>query len=692
MCSSGGTLRIPLSAAGQDGSDEQGTEGAWWHLPTHAQDALARRGLLVPTDEPFRRHPSYQGSSAPPGPIRVFGDDRLSAAITSYLHDTGIDTVPGSCSGSGAQASVLSLAAPEDELRTATETAIEDRAPIVVHAHTPATLFLAVLRPPDTACPLCLVERVRALWPGRDIADAPLEILLGLCSDAGWPSSKAAIGLITHHTVRALGGTDTEPANPDRSPVAELLELDLDTLDRRQHPVLHLPSCPACAPHVDRTPQPLDLHAPNPALGDCWERMRNAVDPLTGIVSGVDDRQPVDAGVALAWTTHGTDTTRFSAARASTTGGAAKHDPLQARVCALGEALERYAGGVYPPSGFVRASLTELGEEAVDPRELPLGSPAEYRSATSLAPYRPDLVIDWVAGTEPDTGRRRYVPACAVHVPYHAPHRSERLMNPISTGLAAGSTPAQALRAGLLEVVERDAFALYWYNRLPVPTLDLETLPDSPARTVLDRMRLRGIDVLAKNITTDLDIPTVVLSGRLETPDHCLVLHASRSELDFGEAVQGASEELELGFLQIFSLLENRSAPEDGQELRHMWDFYLYYCRRDRTRLLDWMREGPVQNIPPPEHDPRKSDVDQILARLSARGYRAITIDITPVDSAECGVSVLRSIVPGLQPVTFSQRFRHLGGPRLYQAPVHMGLRSSPLAEDELNPNPLPMA
>jgi len=65
-------------------------------------------------------------------------------------------------------------------------------------------------------------------------------------------------------------------------------------------------------------------------------------------------------------------------------------------------------------------------------------------------------------------------------------------------------------------------------------------------------------------------------------------------------------------------------------------------------------------------------------------------VDITPVDVAECGISIIRSIVPGLQPVTFGRDFRHLGGSRLYQAPVWMGLRNQPLQEDQLNPHPMP--
>ena len=716
VCSSSGALRVPVAAretapeAAERGAAERGTAGpevpragataevAWWELPESTLAGLAERGLMVPADQPLRRHLSYEPPRAQAGAVRVLGDDQLSISIASSLRNNGVATTCDAAARDGtardatgrdgtdgrpAQAWVLPLVAPEDDLRAVTERALGNRAPIVVFACTPRKLHTAVLRPPSTACPLCVVRRIRANWPGQDIADAPLELLLGTCSEPGWPSHDAMIGLVAHTVLRAVGA-----GTGDGGDAAELVELDLDSWASTRHPALHLPGCPACAREV-RTPPQQDGTAP--ALAASWQRMQRAIDPLTGIFASVQDRRPEGSETTLANTVGGTETGWFSAVSAWTVSGSAKHDPLEARVCALGEGLERYAAGIYDPDDFVRGSLSELGAAAVDPRELPLGSPAEYRSFRRFAPYHPELVIDWVVGVDLSTGQPRYVPAGTVYVPYKAPNRRERLLNSVSTGLAAGSTRDQALRGGLLEVVERDAFAIYWYNRLRAPSLDLDGLPPGAVRTVVERMRLRGIEVIAKDITTDLGIPTILLQGRLTTPERPIVLHSSRSALDTGEALLGACEELELGFCQIDGLLRTRAVPEDGVTLGHMWDFYLYYCRADRAELLDWTREGPLQQVPPSRR-PSESDVDEIVARLAAAGHRPVAVDITPIDVAECGVSVVRSIVPGLQPVVFSQKFRHLGGRRVFEAPVRMGLREHPLGEQELNPLPLPMA
>ncbi|NUT52875.1 MAG: TOMM precursor leader peptide-binding protein, partial [Saccharothrix sp.] len=542
----------------------------------------------------------------------------------------------------------------------------------------------ALLRPPRTGCPVCLVRRIRATRPDRAMADFPLGTLLGACSEPGWPSDTAAAALVAHRIIGAAGDAPDE---------AVLAELDFDTWARVDHPVLRLPRCPACAPPA-RSAE-VDLRdAPAVTVARSWQRMSRAVDPLTGVVADLRVRPSADRSSTAVWASGGTDTRSFSPVRASCVGGATKHDPVDAKVCALGEVFERYAAGIYDPDRFVRACLADLGDAAVDPRDLPLGSPREYEATRGvLVPYRPDLVIDWVRGTRLDTGEPRYVPACAVHVPYRPPSRRERLLHPNSTGLAAGSTVAQAVRAGLSEVVERDAVAVFWYNALTPPTLDWSTLdPDDPARAALERLRREGIEVVVKDLTTDLGLPAVLALGRGGDAARPVAVCGFRADVDLRACLPGAVAELEHVLHMYRSGVAHGRAVTPGAEPADMWDFGMYYCHPDRVGLLDFLAEGPVRPVGAP--GPARSDfeaVRHVVERLAAAGHQAIAVDITPVDVAECGVHVVRTVVPGLQPVGFSGDFRRLGGRRVYEAPVRMGSRDRPLTEDEVNPHPVPM-
>ncbi|PSL52299.1 ribosomal protein S12 methylthiotransferase accessory factor [Saccharothrix carnea] len=675
------SLRLRTTSAGDEGVVD------WRTLPEDVLSALAGRGLLVPADEPLRRHPSFRVGV---GAAHVVGDEPFTASVATALTRAGVAVVPDLSARVPVVA--LALSASEDSVREAAAWAVREQGTAVVYAVTGARVRFVVLRPPHTACPLCLQRRVRATRPDPALSRFPMRVLLGASCDDGWPSSGAAAGLIAHHVVRAL----EVPPDPGRVlRVAELVELDLDSCERVVRPVLHLPFCPVCA---DATaglgpPGPPDG---SPSAVESWRRMRAAVDPLTGIVADIEVREPGDddGGTTCAWNRGGTDTTWFSPVRASCVGGATKADPLEARVSALGEVLERYAAGVYDPSRFVRASLADLGPAAVDPRDLPLGSARDYETADgAFVPYEPDVVIDWVEATDLVGGDRRLVPAIAVHVPYRPPRHREQLLAPNSTGLAAGSTRAQAVRGGLLEVVERDAAAVFWYNRLAAPTLDTASLPAGPALVVLERLRARGVDVIAKDVTTDLGIPVVMAMGLLETPERPVALFGYRADPDPHACLHGALQELDHVFRMYWRSQSLGSAPAAVDVPRDIWDFATYYCHPRRLPALDFLREGPVRPLPDPAatHPSDAEAVTRLVERLAAAGYRPLAVDITPVDVAECGVTVVRAVVPGLQPVAFSTTFRRLGGPRLYQAPVRMGLRDRPLTEDEMNPEPLPM-
>ncbi|MCP2257402.1 ribosomal protein S12 methylthiotransferase accessory factor [Streptoalloteichus tenebrarius] len=691
VCSGDGTFRLRLA----EQEPETEPPSGWQALPETAQQDLARRGLLVNSANALHQHPSYQDVPPTPTAVVVTPDGPVGDLVRSAVRKAGLGVADDHESPAGVIA--LSLSTPDDEMRRWADVAARHQVPVVAYLSTVTRLYLAVLRPPTTACPLCVALRMRANLPAQDIAHLPLDSLVGGCSDDRWPTTTAAASLVAHHVILALRET---PPGEAGGP-GELWELDLDSLTRTVHPLLHLPLCPGCAGRVATPGEDLFAEEPEPATEECWRRMSRGVDPLTGIVGEVRlIRLPRgwDGGAGgscwLGVTVGGTATRRFSPLAASTKGAAAKHDPTLARVCALGEVLERYPAGVYDPARLVRATLAELGPAAVDPRTLPLGSEREYEAcAGELSPYDPDEPLDWVPAVSLRTREQRYLPACAVYVPYRPPRREERLMHPISTGLAAGSTARQALLGGLLEAVERDAFMIFWLNRLTLPTLDLDSLPPGRARAAVDAILARGVDLLAKDITTDLGIPSVLLSARHRTPDHpFLAVQSSRAALDFETALLGAAAELELSLSQVPVAIDKMGILDDPLQAKDIMDCATFYCRADRHQHLDFLREGPVRPVPDTVLRHGRDDVERVVNQLALHGYEAIATDITSVDVAECGVRSVRSVVPGLQPISFTLRFRRLGGPRLYQAPVAMGARNTPLTEDELNPHPVPLA
>ncbi|MBM7171853.1 YcaO-like family protein [Streptomyces sp. G44] len=705
VCASTGTLRVPVRVpASGSGSGAVRADA----VPEQVVRGLRSRGLAYQGEE--HTHPLYGELAAVRAgrPVAV-APGGPGGEVSALLERMGLRTVPDDRTAEAA-AAVLPLSLPEEQLVERVTAALEAGTPLVTYLDTPTRLFLATLGPPRTPCPVCVVRRLRANHVWQPIADLPLDVLFGAADTGAWPSTAVAAGLLAHEVLTLMGpGTrheqtpaDAPTARHEQSPQgaptarhARLTEVAHGSLARTEHRLFHLPGCPACAAH---TVPP--RCAEEPAEVDntvSWERMRGAVDELTGMVLRlrVDDHDGALGEATYARTAGMTKTHWFSPVTAEARGGAVKSDPVTARVCAVGETLERYAAGVYDPDSLVRASVTALGEEAVDPRALPLGSAAEYARHTHLAPCDPDVEIDWVPGRSLVTGRTRYVPACAVYLPYRFPPGHRAWYDPISTGLAAGGSYHHAVQGGLMESVERDASVVFWENRLVLPTLDLDRLPDGPARRIVERMRAQGVTVTAKDMTTDLGIPAVGVRFLRHTERRPVVTHSARADLDPHAALLGALEEGCLGWAGARLWQENLDAgetiPGPDDVLSSLKEFSLFYWAPDRLAHLAFWDEGPLRPVPAARPSAGlPGDVEEAVRRLAARGHEAVAVDITPVDVAECGVRVVRTVVPGLCPITLRSDFHRRGGPRVFKAPVAMGVRATPLTEAELNPLPLP--
>ncbi|UUZ79171.1 YcaO-like family protein [Paenibacillus sp. P26] len=190
----------------------------------------------------------------------------------------------------------------------------------------------------------------------------------------------------------------------------------------------------------------------------------------------------------------------------------------EANNTAVAEAVERYCAAYDLPEGTVAGSWKELGEEALHPDEPPLFTPEQY--GTWNFPYtlfEESTRLRWVKGRSLTTGREKWVPARfgLGLLPAYGGGEAQICFG-FMTGSACGATMDQAVLSGSLEIIERDAFMIMWYNRLSLPRLDLASCPRLAERfrvyTEQSRFQLHLV-----NTTSDLGVPSVF--GVLKTRD-----------------------------------------------------------------------------------------------------------------------------------------------------------------------------
>ncbi|MFF4104223.1 YcaO-like family protein [Streptomyces sp. NPDC001903] len=385
--------------------------------------------------------------------------------------------------------------------------------------------------------------------------------------------------------------------------------------------------------------------------------------------------------------------------------------PGQALRSAEGEAVERFCGSVPPAPERVRYAsheeLTRRGVPALDPRRLVLYSPRQY--ATPGFPFRPflrDSPAHWIEGRFADRDEPVHVPAFLVYTAWRRmPHeRPEPLYAfPALGGTAAGPTPADAVRAGLEEVVERDAAAVWWAHARPLPALE-----PTPYLRGLTRGAARDFDIRLTYLENEFEAP--VLAAGVRSRDEGWLTYGFAVRCDPVEAAAKALAEaytLHLTCRTLDNPAANVRTPGRPSPLkpwradRRYLDSYrddasdvveqlcqqqLYLDRRAADRVAPWAwnrQTGSWTDVP------RGDAGGGLLHRVRAKGYEVITVDITAPRAAAAGMHAVRVIVPGTVGAA-PAAYPALGAHRIQEAGTRLGWTRSPLPEPELNTFPMP--
>jgi ribosomal protein S12 methylthiotransferase accessory factor len=357
---------------------------------------------------------------------------------------------------------------------------------------------------------------------------------------------------------------------------------------------------------------------------------------------------------------------------------------------AVGECVERYCAGVINRSRMLVGSWQELSgcESLVHPSQIALF--ADWQTDTLPRPrFDADSRVAWVPGTSLTSGRRRWVPAALVHIPY-VPEDEEEIPGPaISTGLACWSSRAQAIVAGLSECIERDAVAITWLNQLDVPRLRCDE--EWAASLFAERFARPNLHYDLFYIQTDLGVATILCLLRddnFDPPIHCVggaarfdVRDAVRKALI--ECVQGWTwarhERLELG---------PRPTPTSFEDVTSFGSRVRLYACADMSRAVSFLTSSRSEvrlSEVPPRSAPAEALVQTLAAGIASAGSDAVVIDLTSPDIADLGFSVVKVYCPGLEQLEGDHRYRLLGGTRWRTVPEKIGL-----ARSGQQPNPWP--
>ena len=526
--------------------------------------------------------------------------------------------------------------------------------------------------------------------------------------------------IITARTVAAVTAEEVIRSGQSSSGRTRcaLLYVHLDTLVVSTHRFLPDPLCPICGALPDDTREAARIvlrSRPKPASGGYRIRQFGEADlgrlrelfvgDETGLIRQVQTFPSGCLAVGAA-----SMRTRWQPRAELSWGRTLRHRTSE--LVALLEALERYGGRA--PGGrrsVVRASLADLRDAALDPRTLGLHSPEQYaRPGFPFKPFDDGQVYRWVWGYSLARQEPILVPLQYAYYGAHVTDPDDPMFAyEISNGCALGSCVEEAILYAILEVVERDAFLMTWYARLPAARIDLSSALDRSIPMVAAAIEAEtGYQVHAFDVTMEHGIPSIwAVAVRAARTGQPALACSAGAHIDPERAVSGAMCELGPILLDLIARYpdvakRSHAMVDDPSLVATMEDHSVLYASEEASGRLDFltataasrsladMRSGP-ESAAAFQNADLTDDLTDVVGRLRSHRLDVIVVDQTTPEHRVAGLSCVKVIVPGMLPMTFGHYNRRVHGlPRLLEVPRLLGRRDQALPPQGVNPHPHP--
>ncbi len=434
---------------------------------------------------------------------------------------------------------------------------------------------------------------------------------------------------------------------------------------------------------------------------ETFDKYNHLVSYLTGIITSIERSSPEDdawmhvywAGSNLAIINRSfmalTNSIRTKSA------GKGRSD-IQARVSAMCEALERYSGVFNGDEIRKTACFVDFKPgDALHPNDLMLFSQKQYQNRDAISKsghrfyYLPaedfdkNTPVEWSPVWS--ITRQQYVWMMCYQLYFsYDPNDTavnHNFANPDSNGAASGNTPAEAFVQGFMELVERDAYAIWWYNRLSYPEVDLASFNDPYLDEAVSRYKEKyNRKLWVLDVTNDFGIPVfVAISYRFDKEKQDICVSAGAHFDPHIAALRAVCE------LNQYISAVLKSTDEPGS--------YTYFDKE----CNDWWQNATLVTDPYllPDENANKigkshypvisrdlnEEVQACIDIVHDLGLEVLVLDQTRPD---VGLPVMKVMVPGMR--HFWARF---APGRLYDVPVKMGKLDQPIKEQDLNPTPV---
>ncbi|WP_082669088.1 YcaO-like family protein [Pseudoalteromonas rubra] len=337
----------------------------------------------------------------------------------------------------------------------------------------------------------------------------------------------------------------------------------------------------------------------------------------------------------------------------------------QSQASALCEAIERKNAQYIGDEPSQVAQAQQLDARSYDFAQLlpyseqqyaRFADPADSESQRKQAalPYTGEAV-NWTALWSLTRDEKVYVPTVCCFA--NTPFEEDRFGKWHSNGCAAGNNLEEAILQALFELLERDATAIWWYNRLPRPQFELSGL-DPDYLAPLHETITAEHDYWVLDLTVDTGVPVMAAIGRNKTTQGYVFGFGCHLKPEM--AAQRALTEL----CQLIPIRDQNGAPFDFDAITD--DSFLQPEANASRASYQLTQSGDL-----------KDDILAIVEQLNSLDMETLALDYS---RSPIPLSTAKVFVPGLCHI-----WPQLGNSRLYETPVKLGWLDEALAEKTIN-------
>ena len=559
--------------------------------------------------------------------------------------------------------------------------------------------------PNQTGCWECLADRLRGNREVETAVQHQQKITTPFPTSRGILPSSLAIGI--NWAAMEVAKAIARGTHPQLE--GKILTFDLANLSLQEHTLVKRPQCRVCGVSVD-----LDSQKPKPIVLNSHKKQFTAdgghrslspeqtlkkyeyhISPITGVVSAlpkvqIGNNDLIQVYTAIHKNGEGKldNLTDLRLNLRHKSAGKGKTDQ-QSKASGFCEAIERYSGIFTGDEIRIQGIYTELGSVAIHPNDCMQYSATQYQNRETLnsqqhtnfawipQPFDQEREIEWTPVWSLTNQTFKYVPTAYCYYDYPLPD-DHCFCKGDSNGNAAGNTLEEAILQGFMELVERDSVAVWWYNRVQRPGVDLDSFDEPYFQALRDYYHTQNYHLWVIDITNDLGIPSFAALARRTDKTAEEILMGFGTHFDPKIAILRAVTELN----QMYVVILNQ--PNDAQFDDPDMEYWMKNVTIENQPYL-----APDRNAAPKVYadypylwsDDLRQDVLTCVDIVAKHGMETLILDQTRPD---IGLNVVKVIVPGMR--HFWPRF---APGRLYDVPVKLGWLPAPLKEEELNPIPM---